>query len=147
MKKKNNTKPILFLLICSLFGYVLYSSISSPECKLHPITKKNFSDPENLISEIITEHKGLPKTTVSRHDLHSEESYPVKNWEISNQLLQQNGAIINGSTKYSYRFDVNIEFEDGDEKVLEWSERRVGFVFCPFVIDRGFFSPARLKIQ
>lgn len=144
--KTKNTKRTSLILICSLVGYILYSSIGSPQCKLHSISNTKY-DPQEFISDTIEMYGGLPKTTTKRFDLSSETTYPVKNWEIFNQSVHQNGAIILGSDKYNREFDMKIEFEDGDEKVLTWSQILSGYVFCPLVIEQGSFEPGAFKSQ
>lgn len=145
--KRTTHNSIRIFLICLIpfASYSLYWSIGSPHCTLPPIGTVPH-DAEKFVAEMVTTYGGLPKESITKLELHADAIYPVDSWVVSNPAVYHSGALMLGSNRYNYDFLIDVKFSDGDEKTLQWSERRSGYTICPFVFDRGLSHPGRFQL-
>ena len=145
---------ILAILIIGVLTVALFfiQGRRNPLCEPALIVGYPDNRARDIITRIIEEEGGLPQEDA---DLdvsdHRRVMIPVKDWRIRSAVLknqQENftQALRDDKPVMSYTIDLDVDWEDGAQGIVQWTSWRYGLVSCPLVFSKGSGPTGQIRI-
>ncbi|MCK5919340.1 MAG: hypothetical protein KAG66_00260 [Methylococcales bacterium] len=140
---KSQFLGISFSSMSVLLLFFLVQIVRNPACETTFFLNGN--QPQDIADEIIAKFGGLPKRSVDVDRALSlislPEIYPVDDWQVKSSSMINSQSLLkmvfDDDPVYSYDFDIQATYADGETAVFHYTSWRYGIAACPFALSMG----------